>query len=75
MTKVATTSTFSDDEVYDICNALIQQAQHFTALAKNSTHVLETTKDVWRKKADDLLSLSEKVLNGRDITELHVTDY
>lgn len=60
---------FSEQEAFEICDALNSHAQHFDNLAATQP-APKQTKDVWRAKAERLRRLGLKVLNGRTLAQL-----
>jgi hypothetical protein len=59
----------TDDELFEICNALNTHASHFRNLAE-TRKAKKQTKDVWRTEADKLNAITCKLLEQRRIERM-----
>lgn len=64
-----TTITVTDEELFEICDALNSKASHYRNLA-DTRRVSKKSKDVWRTSADELNGLTQRLLKGREIEDL-----
>lgn len=63
----------TDQETFDACDAIITQAIYFETLAR-TRQATKQKKDVWIAQGTGLRRLSDKILNGRKLSDLNAAN-